>query len=267
LYEGGSALLSLIVMMGCFLAGTRAQRLLKEVHRSQHSIESIRVIITLLATFAALVLGLVISAAQARFSMLESGMRTLSANVTELDSRLRDYGPETASIRQDLSTYTKAAIASTWPSEPAPPGDYPRVSNSRGDGSLESVELGALLNKIDLAIRRLSPQDNFHQSIAASLRTRIVTLIDQRWMLIENSHRSLKWPFLTVLLFWLGVIFVIAGLNSPHNSLVLTVALLASLSIASSIYLAFELDSPFSGIIALSSAPLRDALADIGSSP
>jgi disulfide bond formation protein DsbB len=70
-----------------------------------------------------------------------------------------------------------------------------------------------------------------------------------------------------ILMFWLAVIFAVAGLTSPRNLLVLVVATLAALSVASSVFLALSLDTPLTGFIKLSSAPLRDALLHITQPP
>jgi hypothetical protein len=137
----------------------------------------------------------------------------------------------------------------------------PPAPSRKGRGSI------VLLPRIDLAIRRLTPDDAFHSSLAGDLRTRMVALLEQRWDLIVNANPSLSWPFVTILLFWRAVIFVIAGLSSPRNLLVFTVTMLAALSLASSIFLALELDTPVTGFIALPSAPLRDALLHITQPP
>jgi len=122
-YELGVALLFMLLLVASFWAGLVGQRFLREQHRSRESVDSIRVVITLLVTFAALVLGLVISSAQNRLGTLQSGLRGLSSQITELDQRLREYGPTVDPLRADLILYTKAAIADTWPEESAPPGD------------------------------------------------------------------------------------------------------------------------------------------------
>jgi hypothetical protein len=79
------------------------------------------------------------------------------------------------------------------------------------------------------------PVDAFHHSVAGALQARMVALLDQRWNLIENAQPSLSLAFLAVLMFWLGVIFVIAGLSSPRNVVVTVVVMLAALSLASSV--------------------------------
>ena len=257
----GVALLFLLVMMASFWTGLWVQRFLREHHRTRDTIDSIRVIITLLVTFAALVLGLLISSTQARFSALEAGLRGLSIDITQLDERLREYGPETDQLRADLILYTKAAIADSWPDEPRPPGDYPLKLQRLDAGSEEATMLSAILNRIDLSIRVLAPKDEAQRRLAADLQSRMKVLLDQRLILIENARPAITWPFLSVLMFWLVVIFVIVGLSSSQNWLVITVMSLAALSLASSIFLALELDTPLDGYIVISSAPLRDALA------
>jgi hypothetical protein len=259
--------LFLLAMMGCFGIGLWAQRILREHHRSRDSVDSIRVVITLLVTFAALVLGLLISSTQARFATLEAGLRGLSIDIVELDHRLRAYGPATDPIRAEMIFYTKAAIADTWPDEPPPPGNYPHRLKRMSAGSVESVELSALLARVDLAIRELTPQDNLQRVLAADLGSRITALLDQRLDLIENARPTITWPFLLIMVFWLVVIFLIVGLTSSHNVLVITVMTLAALSLASSIFLALELDTPLDGYIVISSTPLRDALVHLTEPP
>jgi hypothetical protein len=136
-----------------------------------------------------------------------------------------------------------------------------------GPDTVESVALSAVLARIDLAIRVLRPADQLQTSLASDLRNRMSALLEQRQELIENARPAIAWPFLLIMMFWLVVIFVIAGLSSSRNILVLTVTALAALSLASSIYLVLELDTPLSGYIIISSGPLRDALLHLEASP
>jgi hypothetical protein len=264
-YELGVGLLSLILMEGSFWGGLTVQQYLRETHRSRESIDSIRVVITLLVTFAAVVLGLLISAFQTRFTNAEAGIRAYSIDIVELDRPLRDYGPSLDPLRADLILYTKSAIADLWPDEPEPPGNYRRYPVT--ESSAESTELGQVLNRIDMAVRHLQPEDAFHASLAAGLEGRIARLLDQRWMLIANIRPSLSWPIVVIMVFWLVIIFVIAGLTSQRNLVMSLVATIAAVSLASSIFLALELDTPMTGFIRVPSAPLRDALVHISQPP
>lgn len=255
------------LFIGGFGFGCTVQRCLQDHHLSPNSIASVRVLVTLLVTFAALVLSLVISSSQQRFGEFQKNLRGLGIEITQFDQLLREYGPEGDPLRAELILYTKAAIADTWPGEPVPGGAYPRHLEPSRAERLESPALGGVLSRIDLAVRRLAPQDAFHRDTAAAMRSRVAALQQHRWRLIESGEPSLSWPFFAVLLFWMVAIFAIAGLSSPRNVLVSAVVAVAALCMASSIFLVLELDAPLTGMIRASSTPLRNALVHITRAP
>jgi hypothetical protein len=91
-----------------------------------------------------------------------------------------------------------------------------------------------------------------------------VNLGQTRWLLFEQSGSSIPIPFLVVLVFWLSLIFVSFGLFAPPNPTMVIALLLGALSVSGAIFLILELDQPFGGLIQISSAPLRNALAHLG---
>ena len=179
----------------------------------------------------------------------------------ELDHRLRVYGRDADPPRALLRQYTAAAIADTWSDEAPPQGDFPRFTHQLAEDGIEGTGLGALLNRVDLEIERLAPADDFHRQVAAALRTRIEAAIAQRWHLIFAARSTIAWPFLLILTTWLCIIFAIFGMTSPPTRLIYVVVVLSALSIASPLYLIIDYSDSLSGSIALSSAPLRNALA------
>ena len=70
-------------------------------------------------------------------------------------------------------------------------------------------------------------------------------------------------PFLAVLAFWLMIIFASLSLFSPMNVTVVTCLFLFALSAACTVFLILELSRPFTGLMSISSAPLRNALGTI----
>ena len=72
------------------------------------------------------------------------------------------------------------------------------------------------------------------------------------------------WPFLTILVFWLVTLFVSFGLLAPRNATVLCIIFFCSLSVASAVFLIVDMEHPFFGFVQVSSAPLRDALDQLG---
>ena len=64
--------------------------------------------------------------------------------------------------------------------------------------------------------------------------------------------------------FWLAVIFWSFGLFAPRNATVAAVLFVCTLSVAASIFLILELDSPYGGVIRISDTPLRFVLEQLG---
>jgi hypothetical protein len=261
--EFWDAALLLVMLLGSSAIGLFTRPLLPEQHRSRETIELIQLVVTMLLTFAALVLGLLTTSAKDSFDTVSNDMRGFAAGLIQLDQSLREYGPETASARALLRSYTAAAIATTWIQERSPAGDYypkelPRTS---ADAALESSTLGDMLARIDLEIRQLAPQDMRHRELASDCLRHLDRVTQKRWKLIEEAHSSISMPFYLVLVFWLLIVFTSFGLSTPRNALSYLMILLGALSIASAIFVILDMDTPFVGILRVSSQPMRDALA------
>jgi hypothetical protein len=65
------------------------------------------------------------------------------------------------------------------------------------------------------------------------------------------------------MVFWLTAIFTSFGLFALKNPAVITTLIVCALSVSGAIYLILELDSPFTGLMRISEAPLRNAIAQI----
>ncbi len=251
----------ILVLLLSAAAGWTVRRRLHERHLSSDAITSVRLLMGMLLTFSALVLGLLTSNAKQRFDGLSDSLSAFGADLIELDHRLRVYGPDADDIRRLLRSYTAASIADSWPGEARPAGDYPRFSTAGPEAGVEGKQLGDILADVDVRIERLAPEDEFRRQIAATLRQRVVSTIDQRWRLIFSSHSTISWPFLLTLTSWLSIIFAIFAMTSPPGRVVYAVVALSALSIASPLYLILDYSDALSSRLALSSAPMRTALA------
>jgi hypothetical protein len=113
----------LVILLGGSALGLFIRRLLSERHRSREVIDFVQLVVAMLMTFAALVLGLLTSSVKSSFDKVGTDVRALGIQLIQLDRSLREWGSETEPTRAALRTYTAAAIATTWPREPKPPGD------------------------------------------------------------------------------------------------------------------------------------------------
>jgi hypothetical protein len=264
MYEVGTTLLVFALLLVGTTIGVVVRPLLPEEHKAHETVQLVQLVITMLVTFAALVLGLMTASAKTHFDSISSDFRGYSADLIQLDTLLRDYGPEANGARRILRAYTAAAIASTWPGERPPAGDYPKdVPPTNQEDQLENTQLGDMLNSAGNEIRRLVSHDAIHQGLMEAGLAQFERTVQERWALLEEAHSSISTPFLTMLTFWMVIIFLSFGLIAPRNVLAIVTITLGALSIASAIYVLVDLDSPFSGPIVISSQPMRDALVHL----
>ncbi|MEC5408292.1 hypothetical protein VOM14_22330 [Paraburkholderia sp. MPAMCS5] len=262
--EIGSALLVFVLLLVSTGFGVWVRPLLPEEHKAHETVQLVQLVIGMLVTFAALVLGLMTASAKSSFDTAENDLRAYAADITELDMTLRDYGSDTDAARKLLRVYMAAAIASTWPSEPAPPGEYPKNLVAPGDSqTLESPQLGEMLTSVGRQLRQLRARDPLQQRTLEDGLAQFRRVVDARWKIIEEVHSSISQPFFKTLTFWLCVIFLSFGLIAPRNALALVTISLGAVSIASAIYVIVDLDTPLTGPIVISSEPMRDALAHL----
>ncbi|MFM0595212.1 MULTISPECIES: bestrophin-like domain [Paraburkholderia] len=262
--EIDSALLVFLLLLGTTGVGVWVRPLLPEEHKAHETVQLIQLVIGMLVTFAALVLGLMTASAKASFDTTSNDLRTYAADLIEFDTTLREYGADTSRARDLLRQYTAAAIASTWPGEPAPSGDYPKdVGTQDNSQKLENVRLGDMLTAVGRELRQLRSHDPLQQRALEDGLLQYRRVVDARWKIIEEAHSSISRPFFTTLTFWLAVIFMSFGLIAPRNALALVTICLGAVSIASAVYVIVDLDTPFTGPIVVSSQPMRDALGHL----
>jgi len=235
----GSALLAMFV-----------HSLLPEEHLSSDSKDVVKLGIALIATMSALVLSLLVSSAKSAFDTRSNQLTEASADMIMLDRALARYGPETQGARALLERSVVVTLERFWPTE----GKGSIVVDPR----INPVE--ALYDKIEA----LTPQSDVQRSMQSQALTLAAAVGRTRLLLFEHLGASIPVPFLVVLVFWLCIIFASFGLFAPRNATVITVLCVCALSVAGAIFLILELDRSFEGLLQVSSAPLRAALAQLG---
>src|SRR5262249_34942666 len=88
-------------------------------------------------------------------------------------------------------------------------------------------------------------------------------LVQTRLILFAEWSKVIPTPFLVILVLWLVIIFASFSLFSDLNVTVFTCLSLFALSASCAIFLILELSQPFSGLMMISSEPLRHALAPL----
>jgi hypothetical protein len=242
------------------MAGLVLRRHLPERHRDRDTLDFVRLVVGALVTFLAIVLGLLTASAQSHFDNVGNTYRHMAGQVVQFDDALRATGAAGEPIRAEMRGYLAAVIFSTWPDEPAPSGTFLRGLPT---GQRESTALSALLRRVQTQIEELDPK----VLPAASLKAPVVALFEDftkaRWAVIETDHRTVPPAFYGLMLFWTALMFVGFGLCAPRSTVSAVTVLICAISLASVLYVILELDDSSSGLIAISSNPLRQALVDL----
>jgi hypothetical protein len=156
----------LVILLGCSTLGLLIRPLLSERHRSREAGEFVQLVLAMLMTFVALVLGLLTSSVKSSFDKVSNDVRGLAIQLIQLDRSLHEWGAETQATRELLRTYTATSIATTWTREPKPPGNYYPAQVPTGAGSeLEGSVTNEILTRLELDIRQLEPRDPMHRRL------------------------------------------------------------------------------------------------------
>jgi hypothetical protein len=235
-------------VFGGSLVGLWLHRVVPDAHRSKETRDVILLGTGMLSVLASLVLGLLVSTAKSSYDATETRIQNYAAELILLDETLRDYGDAALAPRRVLRDYTDLFRQLLWP----PIGTGARVE--------ENWSGGALMERVRETIRALQPVDDGQKWLQSQALQENVSLLRQRWLLIEGRGPSVRPAYIGILVFWVVLIFASFGFNAPRNATVVVGFLCCSLAIGSAIFLILELDSPFSGILRISSGPVDTTL-------
>ena len=241
-----SAIIFLSTLGGIFL-GALLRRTLPKHHLNEHAKDVVRLGAGLIAV--ALLLGLLIAAAKGSFDTQSTHLKHITADLILLDNILAQYGPEARPIREEMRSTAGPFVDRLW-----------REKEAVTSGPFET---DGAAERVDLEIRKLSPHDAVQRSLQARAVPISNDLAQVRFLLFAESENLIPSPFLAVLAFWLLIIFASFSLFSPLNETVFACLSLFALSSAGAIFLILEMSRPFTGLLRLSSVPLRNALGTI----
>jgi uncharacterized membrane protein len=239
-------------VFGAALFGLYLSTRVADRHLSADSKEAMKLALAVIGTLAALVLGLLLATAKTSFDAKRDGYNQISADLILLDRALARYGPETRDARDLLRNSLAAAIQRFWPDEKL------QVAN------LGTIEAAAGLEAVEDRVRDLSPRTDAQRGLQSRALSIVSEIARARVLNLERFRTTIPIPFLVVLVGWFTIIFASFSLFAPRNALVMAIMFACALSVSAAIVLILDLDSPYEGVIRLSSAPLRNALAHMG---
>jgi hypothetical protein len=238
-----------VLTLGGILLGTLLRRALPKHHLSKDSQDVVRLGVGLIATLAALLLGLLIAAAKSSFDTQSTRVTQITSDIILLDRLLAQYGPEARPIRQQMRSVIGPFADQLW--------------LEKQSSAATPFEADASAEQVYLAVQGLSPQNDLQRSLQTRAAQISNDLAQTRLLLFAESGNVIPTPFLAILVLWLVIIFASFSLFSALNATVFTCLSLFALSASCAIFLILELSQPFSGLMTISSTPLRHALGPL----
>jgi hypothetical protein len=248
-----AAVLSCLIFaltLGGIVLGALLRTTLPQHHLSKESQDVVRLGVGLIATIAALVLGLLIAAAKGSFDTQSGQVKQITADIILLDALLEQYGPEAQPIRGEMRSVLSPLVDRIWHEKPA--------------DAARPFARSAKAESVYVAIQALSPKNDLQRSLQGRAAQISTDLAQTRLLLFAESDSAIPAPFIAILAFWLIIIFASFSLFAALNVTVFSFLALFALSASCAIFLILELSQPFTGFLAIPSEPLRNALAPLG---
>ncbi|MDX8450757.1 hypothetical protein [Mesorhizobium captivum] len=218
-------------------------------HRQDDTSAVVRLAANLFVVLSSLVLGLMINSAKNTFEAINSNVHTFATDIILLDRTLRQYGPEADGARQSLTAYVQRVVD---------------TSTADSDTTVVPNRLSELLlNQVGDILAGLTPADARQTAAQQAATQQLQKLIEQRWILAEQSEGAIPAPLIALLVAWLTLIFASFGFRAPRNATIVGTFVISGTLAAAAVYLIIDMDAPFSGPIQVSPAPLQRALAEL----
>ena len=235
-----------VILAGAFV-GWKLRKLLPAEQLTEETRGLVSVSTAIVATVSALVLGLLISNANSTFIRLGGDVTVLSAEILRLDKILYRYGSDTQPARDTLRAYAKQKTADMFPDNP----ENVRLGNP------STYELLQRLEDMLLTLKPQNPRDQWWMGQAMLLASKIG---DTRWLIAQQVGQGTPKAFVTLLVFWLALLFASFALFAPHNLTSAVILMLSAFAVTGAVAMFLELEQGFGRIIHISPKPMRQAV-------
>src|SRR5215469_13114470 len=247
-----TSMIALACVFSAALLATIFRKRIPDAYQASDSKDVVRLVMGLVVTTVAIALGLLVGSAKSFFDTQNAEMAQLAANYVMLDRLLAQYGPDANDARAALRTALARQIE--------------RREGVLGTNKLYSdIKSGATMGEsIVEKIHGLVPKDDDQKFFKEQSLGLEVQLGQLRWLMYEQNSVPFPSFLLVMLIGWLIVLFVSFGIFAPRNPLVLAGFLVSAAVVCGAILLILQMYHPQRGLIRVSDAPLRAAMAQLG---
>jgi len=205
----------------------------------------------LVTLLLALVLGLLVFTAFSVYATQQSEAQSLGPVVIELDLALEQYGPDAAIGRAGVRAGLERSRARFFSDAKQGPQPY------------TFEETRATLSGLNSYFDSLRPTSEAQRQLLTSARDLAKKFAETQMLMARQLANPFPPYVLVVVVCWASALFLGNGLVAIPNALTVLAHLAGATAIGSAIFLILELSQPFTGLMMISSEPLRHALAPV----
>ncbi len=129
---------------------------------------------------------------------------------------------------------------------------------------MENLSTVSLLEEVQDRILALTPANDRQRWLQAQALQLTTAIAAARWQLAQENVGGTPRPLLLLVMFWFSIVFASFGLFAPRNVITIVTIFLCAIGVGSAIRMTTELQTPFSGLVRVSDAPLLHVLEIIG---
>jgi hypothetical protein len=244
----GIGLLAFCFIFGAAMIGLAVGGKLPENYRTEPTQKTVQSVMTVIGLLSALVLGLLIASTKANYDTRSAEVEQFAANVTLLDREMMHFGREAKDWRDLLRGFTARKIALTWP---------------KGGASgpvMHDAQTVQMLDDVQERLRAWTPNTEAErEGRTNALRLTVELQRTSRLLAVQQSSQA-PTPFLVVVIFWVGMLFLSYAIFAPRNATVVAAIVVAAISVSVAVNLIFDMDRPFSGFIRVAPTAMQQAL-------
>jgi hypothetical protein len=222
------------------------RRAAPETHFAPEAKDTIRLAIGLVVTMTGLVLGMLVSSSKTFYDGEKNEVAEMSSQIILLSDLLAAYGPETRQARIEALGFVEEAADRIWPKEKS--ALFQLRPENHSEDFYKQLQL-------------LEPKNEAQGSAKAQLITLTISLKKGYWLMyLQTVQTPIPTPLLGVVTSWLVAIFVSFGIFAPRNLTVMATLIVCAMAVSAAIFIILSMYAPFSGILRVSPAAVRDAV-------
>ena len=248
-----AGLVVFVVTLVAGYAGLMVQSRLKEDHKSGESRGVVGQVAGLITLLLALVLGTLIGVSYSYFATQKTELEGFAAQILRLDQALKQYGPETQPMREKLKAGIVKGYETFW-----------------GDGEAEPAALTVATPLANAQatmdfLATLKPTTDAQKAALASANT-YASMVEQSRLLMSLQVASppVRPALIAILILWTAALFFGVGLYAQSNAVVLAAMTFGALSVACAVFLIVGMGEPYTGVLKVNPAALREAIEYLG---